>query len=508
MFIKNNSKSFISSVISLFFILGTTFGFFSNSSLKSNSEELNTEKSVKEQSTLPTESTSQSSSIPLIRGGVEYSNIKDPAYEKILSKNDVLILDLRTVLEMTKDKNLSIEIQEYNVKEAKDRLIGRTGDFLPSISFINDVARRDGNIQLFGDTTIPVKQTSYQPRADSRFTLFQGGRVLFGWISSNNRLKSSKQDLGQTVQDSLTSSATTFFELQRFQTELETELKRLEQAELNLQQRKTALELGDDIKLSVLLAQQEVDQAKSRIATLKGNYYSLSAKLNELLNLPLTTLIVPLADSMDERIVKWSENPFLDKLISKAISNNPKLKSKQFEVKATRAEQVAAVSNFLPEAGVQSVNGFIGPDYSNLVLNNTYAFYARYDVLRNLGVTPLASYLEAKHIKEQTIKELELLVKQIEQQVSQSYLNVISGEEVLKSNSSALTASEEAYRQALARLKAEVGTPYELKVAQTDLAKARADYYQALVNFKVSQLQLINILGLSNVENIVEGIDL
>ncbi|MDX1920610.1 MAG: TolC family protein [Candidatus Caenarcaniphilales bacterium] len=451
---------------------------------------------------------STSSSIQVIRGGIEYSNIKDVNYEKILSKDDILILDLRTVLEMAMDKNLSIDIQEYTVKAARDRLIGRTGAFLPNVSFIQDIARREGNIQLFGDQTIEVRQTSYQPRSDTRFTLFQGGRVLFGWISSKNLLKSSKQDLTQAVQDSLTSVSTTFFELQRFQAELETELRRLEQAELNLKQRKIALDLGDDIKLSVLLAQQEVDQAKSRIATLKGNYYSQSARLNELLNLPYKTLIVPMAESIESKIIRWQEKPTLETLIGRAISNNPKLQSKQYEVKAARADQIATVANFLPEAGVQSVNGFIGPDYSSLVSNNVYSFYVRYDILSNLGVSPVANYLEAKHNKERNKKEFELLTKQTEQQVSQNYLNVISGEEVLNSNISALNASEEAYRQALARLKAEVGTPYELKVAQTDLARARADYYQSLVNFKVSQLQLINVLGLSNVNNIVEGVDL
>ncbi|MDJ0625409.1 MAG: TolC family protein [Candidatus Caenarcaniphilales bacterium] len=450
----------------------------------------------------------QSNTKKVIQGGIYQQTYRDSKYEDLLSKDSVLVLDLQTVLQMIIDKNLSIDIEEYNVRMARDKLLGSTAAFLPSVSLVQDISRRVGSIQLFGNETIGVRQTSFQPRVEASFNLFQGGNVLFGWIADKNSLASSKTNLTSIEQEQITAAGTSYFLIQRYQAELEGEFKRLDAAELNLKEREIALELGDDIKLSVLLAKQEVEEAKARVATLKGSFYSESARLNELLNLPANNLIMPVGKPEEQNIFNLDFPPSLRKLLSQASMTNPSINSQKYNVKSERAKQIQSVSAFLPVVSVQTSTGYIGPQYNDLVNNDTYSLTVQYDALQNLGGTAVANYLSAKHSKDRSVKELSRVVKQIEQQITQSYTEVISGKENYEANKSALDAAREAFRQAKARLEAEVGTPYEMKLAQSDLADARANFYESLVNFKVAQLDLLKDLGIVNIKNIVEGVTL
>ncbi len=434
--------------------------------------------------------------------------VQDKEYENALSKETVLIVDLNTALEMALDKNLDIEVQEYNVKIAKDKLLGSTAQFLPSVSLIQTASRRDGNIQLFGSQTIPVNQKSVQPRALSTFGLFRGGRVLFGWISSKKTLESTRQDLDLVKQTTLKDTSISYLNVQRYKAELESEMTRLEQAELNLKEREIALKVGTDIRLSVLLAQQEVDSSKARIAMLKGNLYSESGKLNKFLNLPIETLIIPAASVDESEIITWTQTPRLTNLVMQALNNNPDIKSRKSLIDSYKAKQAQSFAPFLPSIQIQNISSFVGANYEKLSPDQQFILTAQYDALESLGGTGLSNFLQAKHLKEKTKIELDKRIKELESQISESYTNVLSGKENFQASKSAFATSEEAYRNALARLKAEVGTVYEIKVAQSELEKARANYFDSLINYKVAQINLINNIGAIDISTLTGGLQL
>ncbi len=443
-----------------------------------------------------------------LKGSVEWANVRDSSYEEALSKGTILVLDLATVLEMALDKNLDIEVQEYVIKKAKDNLIGSSSKFLPSVSFSQTLSRREGSIQLFGNQTIPISIKSVQPQIYSSFALFRGGKVLFGWLSSKKQLDAEKTNLDSTKQITLQQVAATYYGLQRFKAELESELVRFEQAELNLKERKIAKELGADIGLSVLLAQQEVDQTTARIEELKGSLYIESGKLNQLLNLPQDVLIIPATGIDENSLVAWKTHPDVLSLIAIAKSKSPELQSLKLYQDSARAQQLQSVSAFLPTLEISSVTAWVGPNFHNLSQFNQYMLVGQYDVLQNLGGAALSNYLLAKHSKDELGAQLQRNAKQLENSVNESYLRLDSGRRVFLANKSSLKYSEEAYKQAIARLKAEVGTPYEVKVSQTELERARANYFDSLVKYKVAQVNLIKVLGMATPQNLVKGVEL
>lgn len=444
---------------------------------------------------------------PVILQGT-LTKAQDENYEQLLAKNDTLIVDLDTVLSMAEDKNLRIDIQEYSVKEAKDRLIGSSAEFLPSLGLVNYLRQRDGTIQIFGNSTLPIQQKSVEPRMYGSFGFFQGGRVLFGWISSKKSLDAEKKKLSDTQQNILTEVANTYFLVQRYGGELESELARLKQAEQNLREREIALKIGEDIKLSVLLAQQEVEEAKARVASLKEQFYSKSSDLNQLLNVPTGVLIIPFEKAHSKKILTWERDPQLPELIDFALLNRPDLSAQKLLIDSQRARQAQSVSAFLPTVTVNGSLGLIGPNYPRARGDEQLALTIQYDSLRNLGGAGLSSYLQAKHAKDKLKLQFSQSVKDLESDIASAYLAVISSTEAFRASQAALVSAEESYRQAMVRLKEGVGTSFELTVATTGLERARGNYFDSVANNQIAQVNLLKTLGLAERKNIVDGYNL
>lgn len=434
--------------------------------------------------------------------------VKDKSYEKSLSKQNILILDLKTVLEIALNKNLKIETQEYIVKQAQDQKLESAAQFLPSISLVQNLRQRDGHAQIFGNQVIPFRQTSINPLVLGTYNIFQGGRVLFGYVASNNLLKAEKARLDEAQQRTLADTAGAYFSLQRYSSQLESELVRLEQSEENLKNRKIALELGDDIKLSVLLAEQEVEESKARIVSLKQRFYAQSSIFNQLLNLPISDLVVPVGAIEDTEIITWKEKPELIGLVALALKNRPDLHIQEYLVKAQKARQYQSASAFLPTVQLIGSLGLLGPKFTSLYGDQQSSVIVQYDALQNLGGTAVANYLESKHARQALEMQLKDLIKTVESDLANLYLGVLSGQETLIASRSALNVAQESYRQALIRLREGVGTQFEVTVAQTGLERARANYFQTAADCKIAQANLLKGLGMADQKNLVEGVEL
>ena len=288
-------------------------------------------------------------SAEVLKGNIEWASVRDNEYEEVLNKDKILILDLETALQMALDQNLDINVQEFTIKKTKDQLLNSTTKFLPSVSFGQVLSRRKGAVQLFGNRTFGVDIQTIQPQIQTSFGLFQGGRVLFGWLSNKKLLASEKKNFDSAKQAIIQQTAISYYALQGHKAELESEMARLEQANLNLKERKIAKEFGADIRLNVLLAQQEVDQSIARIEEVKGNLYIESAKLNELLNVGQSILIIPAENLTEKSLITWQNQPQINSLIAQAQAYNPQIEAVKLLEESTKAKKFQTISGFLPK---------------------------------------------------------------------------------------------------------------------------------------------------------------
>ncbi len=437
----------------------------------------------------------------------EISAYRLKSYEDKLSKNNILILDLETSLRKAVDQNLELKIKEYDVKKAKDNVIDSASGFLPSIQLITTFSQKDGYSQFFGDELMKIRQKSVQPYMNGSFGLFRGGRVLLGTIASTKILSAQKSNLNESQQETLRQTAQVYFSMQKYASELNSELARLKEAETNLHEREVSLKVGTEVKLSVLFAQQEVEEAKARIAGLRGSLYSESSNLNRLLNLSVENLILPAEFiSKDPEIVSFKEDSNLNSLVLKAINQRPSLKAQNELIKAQKMLEWQSLGAFLPVVEVNTSLGFVGPRRDELYPDEQASLIVKYDALEHLGGNSIANYLKNKHEKEQLMLELNNQIRSLENELESLLLKILANQESLKASELALEVAEESYRQAKIRLKEGLSTSTELTVAQTGLERARAAYFAALLEYKISQSNFLKSIGLITIDNLSKGI--
>jgi outer membrane protein TolC len=94
-----------------------------------------------------------------------------------------------------------------------------------------------------------------------------------------------------------------------------------------------------------------------------------------------------------------------------------------------------------------------------------------------------------------TMENFEVLRQNTAKEVSQSYLNVKSGWELIRATKKAMEAARENLRLAWGRYQAGVGTIIESTDAQVQFSQAELNFVQALYNYRVFEAQLDKAVG-------------
>lgn len=159
-------------------------------------------------------------------------------------------------------------------------------------------------------------------------------------------------------------------------------------------------------------------------------------------------------------------------------------------------------------AGIGAVNSSVvvpGGGGTGLVVGATanQSVTAGFDItwnLSGLGVPDSMNVMSQKALARQAMLQYNQQVITVLQQVRQSYLNTLTTEEQVDVAGEGVVASQEGLRLANLRIQHGVGTNLELIQAQRDYITALINQAQAIINFNLSQAQLIRDMGIISVE--------
>jgi|GEM_PF-5244270 len=426
-----------------------------------------------------------------------------------LPENKIIVIDLKSALRMALEKNLDLQIQKYNLKEEKYKLLKSTAKFLPDLNLVNSFIRTKGNIQFTGDELLAIENESYRGGANFSFGLFRGGKILFGWLASQKNFEKEKKIFNTKEQEILTEAIISYFKLQANLAQIKSGLSRIEKAQANLSNRKIALEAGIDIGLNVLLAEQELESAKSSLAVLKGRFYIESINLSKILNIELGTVLVPF-EINEQQLLKFGKEPvkyYASKLTKLALANNPQILAENLNYQSAKFEKKAIIGDFFPTLSIQANLGYLGSEPRRIKENNQYSLRADYD-LTSLGSKKILDFLQYSDFLEKNRIKLKQKISEIASKALSLFFEINAKQKAYLASKKALSVSEKAYEQAEARLKAGLSNPYELKVAQSDLELIRSNYYETLVDFKISEINLLQAIGLVSIENLTNGLQI
>lgn len=255
----------------------------------------------------------------------------------------------------------------------------------------------------------------------------------------------------------------------------------------NVQQQ---FDAGIVAKLDVLSSNVSLANAKQKSIAADNTRDVAEANLNNIMRVPMNTTLNPLDKNFPE--------PEFDLTMEQAILMAQKyrweLVEADYSVKAAQASLRSAKAGYLPTVSV-------GGGYSWKEASVTAVDKDDWAVKGGLswslwdGGATQASVKKANAAVKAAQETLLQAREQIELEVRQDYLNVLSYKEQIRAAEASVAQAEEAYKIATVRYSSGVGINLDVLDAELALNTARTNYITALYNYNIGLATLEHAMG-------------
>jgi len=326
--------------------------------------------------------------------------------------------------------------------------------------------------------------------------VFQGFGLLANW----QRAELTKESTAAQVKDVelalISNVQTNFLSLLKARQDVKSAQDSVARLESQLKVISAFYDVGLRPKAEVLDAEVDLANAHQELLRAQNNVSQQMTRLNALLNIPLETPV----DYVGElKQIPFQPMTFTDGL-KRAYEARPDLIVGKKAVEIAQKDSTIAASNMYPKVNAQWNYVNRGVD-AGLDKGDTYPY--EYKEYWTMGVTASmdifnwgTDYYGVKQADE-TVKQLEAQLEELRlnagYQVKTALLDLSVATDRISVAQKSVTAAEEAYRMAVARYQAQVGTNTDVLNAQSRLTASEAqlslalsDYGTAIANLYVS----------------------
>ena len=247
--------------------------------------------------------------------------------------------------------------------------------------------------------------------------------------------------------------------------------------------------VGVVAKVDVLTSQVNLADAQQSLTKAQNSYDYSVASLDNVIGLPQNTKL-----NLSEGLEYKTYNNTLDNCITYAMTNNPSVHQAELAVDMAKAAQKVANAGNIPQVSLAAENDwakdkFPGSDKSAWALgvNVSWNFWD-YGVTAAKVAEAKANVLNAQETYRQTSDSIRLSVRN-------SYLSLREAEKRIGTSSVSVAEAEEAYRIAVIRYQAGVGTNTDVIDASVYLTTAKNNYITALYDYNTSLAALKQGMG-------------
>lgn len=443
------------------------------------------------------------------------------------------------VLRIAVTQNLDIKIRQEEVRTKGWDLFSSYGQFLPNVAlgYRYQYIKGKLNIPFFSSGAGSGKIDSPFIITNAGFTYYgyRGGKILFTALQNKNYLRASKFQKAATLSDTLFEATNRYQKLLLSEALLAIRIRAVETSEAQLTLQQTLLQGGKATKLELLQAQTQLSSDKQKLIDQQIERRSAAIDLADLLNLDQGVDLAP-----DNRLVEIRrlilESATPASLLKAALDNRPELK--QFK-ELWLASKKSAVIN---AADLQPSFQFFGQVYglgetlsnssktvssalSPITLQPTSPgtpgsvpiqqrvsrqiaplYTLGYGINWNftgMGTVDYGNIQSARAQSRQAMLELNKKLNTVTNEVRQSYLKTLSTYRKLEETMAKVESSAEELRLAQLRYQYGVGKNIDVLKAQEDFTSALVENAQAMINFNISQAQLLRDTGIISVDRLL-----
>ncbi len=452
---------------------------------------------------------------------------------------------LHDVLTIANGQNLNIQIVGAESTAKRWDMISTVGSFLPNLS--NEITYQGLTGQYISPAGAAIPIENYYLNTNSGFTqyLYKGGSIIHTYLESKHHYKASQHALKLVTNDELMDTTKQYYQLALNEVLLQIKIKTVETGNALLLINKDLYANGVNTMLEVLQAKTQLSRDRQQLIKQQIERRQAAVKLATTINEDSGTDLT-LGHPKIEKIRLVDKSVGIKDLLQIAIDNRPELKRyEELRLAAKEAIKVAKAP-LLPQitmtgatvgtfARIQNSTsssqqlpfstsggataGSISGGGSSLPLASAGSssstgrhdagrslFVGGFDMtwtLGGLGLTAAAKVQAARSTAR--LRQLEFLreVNKVYKEVRDSYLNCITNENLINETTDTVNSSREQLRVAKDRLENGVGTNLDVINAERDYTSALIDKANAIIQFNISEAQLLHDIGRISVSTLV-----
>ncbi len=323
---------------------------------------------------------------------------------------------------------------------------------------------------------------------NARQYIYTGGRLPALISQAEALYDAAVAQLGSAEADTALQVRQAFYNVLLAQANVTAQERNLSAAQSQLRDANTRFEAGVSARFDVLRAETQVSQAEQSLLEARNSVETAFVALNRAMGVPQSrrwTII-------DPGLAPLPAEPLPDLVAAarhgrgEVLAARAQAAAQESGINIARAEGLPTLSIAASYNIVSTQNPF---QNSGWIISATAALN-----LFNGGRTQ-ADVSAAQARTEEARANLEDVTQGVEQDVRQSYLNLVTSQRTMDTAETTLRQAEEAYDVATVRYQAGVGTATELADALAQLAQARANLNQARYNYNIVWARLQRALG-------------
>lgn len=323
------------------------------------------------------------------------------------------------------------------------------------------------------------------------WVIWSGNKIESQVSQAKLTLDSSKWGIVQARQQLKYDATDAYFKFMAARDNVKLSLESVERLERYLRDVKLQFNVGVVAKVDVLRSEVSLAQAQQTLIEAQNTYDLTMANLNNIIGLPLTTLLNVRGDLAHEKYERE-----LAASIDTALRQRPEISQYTDAAKSAQEAITIAKSGYLPTVSAVYNVGWYDSKFPGGNNYNWSAYLLTNWNLFDSGLTAgkvkqaVEGYKKAQEKLKQTLDSVRL-------DVQSTYLSLKSSEQSITTSNSAVGLAEEDYKLKVIRYQAGVGTNLDVLDAQVALTTAKNNYLKAMYDFNNYRAKLDKAMGIS-----------
>ena len=322
--------------------------------------------------------------------------------------------------------------------------------------------------------------------------LYTGGRLENQIQSAEYALNAADMQLEYSRQYIKYQAAEAYFQVLQRNDNIKVQQEAVNFLQSHLDNVQFQYEVGTVAKADVLSTSVQLANYKRNLNSAWGDYESAVATLNNVIGLPVDTVLVT-----DEDL---NSNPYPlneEECMTYALEHRPDGIAALYTIRQAQAVVDAQKSGFRPSISARAEAASTGETFFDSKHRAEYwqvGLNMEWNIFDN-GITS-AQVNQAKLSEKKAESQFLQRLDQIKLEVHSAYIELLTAEKNVAVSAAAVTESENAYEIAKVRYNEGVDTNLNVMDAQEKVAGARNNYYNSLYTYNVSKAKLDRVIGM------------